>query len=133
MRISKAVRGGARVMFLAIIACSDLGSLRLRASDLQIGPNPAVPGDQMTATLIVLLAPVQPHTVVLTINGTEHSRISSSEAPPLPYVIQLGDAADLISAYGTGTHSARVEVHAEDANESASTRSVTFELRDVAP
>ena len=133
MRCSKALRAGALAIFLATIACSDLGSLRLRASDLEIGPNPAVPGDQVVATLIVLLAPVQPHTVVLTINGTEHSRISSSEAPPLPYVIQLGDAADLIATYGTGTHFARVEVHAEDANESASTRSVSFELRDAAP
>ena len=133
MRVSKALCGAALAMLLATAACSDLGGLRLRASDLQIGPNPAVPGDQMVATLIVLLAPVQPHTVVLTINGTEHSRFASSDAPPIPYVIELGDAADLIAAYGTGTHSARVEVHAEEANETARTRSVSFELQASAP
>jgi len=133
MRVSKALRGCALATLLAMPACSDLGSFRLRASDLEIGPNPAVPGDQMVASLIVLVAPVQRHTVVLTINGTEHRRVTSSEAPPIPYIITLGDAADMISAYGTGTHTARVEVHAEEANESASTRSVSFELRDAAP
>jgi hypothetical protein len=133
MRVSKAVAGGALAALLAMTACSDLGGLRLSASNLSIGPNPAVPGDQVVASFIVLLAPVQPHTVVLTINGTEHTRVSSSEAPPLPYVIQLGDAADLIAAYGTGTHSARAEVHAEESNETARTRSVSFELRDAAP
>lgn len=133
MRGSKALRIGALATLLAMTACSELGSFRLRASDLEIGPNPAVPGDQMVATLIVFVAPVQRHTVVLTINGTEHSRVTSSDAPPIPYIITLGDAADMISAYGTGMHTARVEVHAEEANESASTRSVSFELRDAAP
>lgn len=133
MMVSKTLRGGVLAAVVAMLACSDLGGFRLRASDLSIGPNPAVPGDQMVASFIVLLAPVQPHTIILTINGIEHTRVSSSEAPPLPYVLQLGDAADLISVYGTGTHSARIEVHAEESNESASTRSVGFELRDAAP
>jgi hypothetical protein len=133
MRRSKALRGGALAMLLAMIACSEFGNFRLRASDLEIGPNPAVPGDQMVASLIVLVAPLQRHTIVLTINGTEHSRVTSSDAPPIPYVIALGDAAGMISAYGIGTHTARVEVHAEEANESASTSSVSFELRDAAP
>jgi hypothetical protein len=133
MRVSKAIRGGVLATMLAVTACNEFGGLRLRASDLEIGPNPAVPGDQMVATLLVLLVPVQRHTVVLTINGVEHSRTTSSDEPPIPYVIQLGDAADLIAAYGTGTHSARVEVHAEEANETARTRSVTFELQAAAP
>jgi hypothetical protein len=133
MKGSKALRGGALAVLIAMIACSELGNFRLRASDLEIGPNPAVPGDQMVASLIVLVAPVQRHTIVLTINGTEHSRVTSSDAPPIPYIIALGDAAGMIAAYGTGTHTARVDVHAEEANESASTRSVSFELRDAAP
>lgn len=133
MRRSKALRGVALAALLVLAACSDLGGFRLRASDLEIGPNPAVPGDQMVASLIVLLAPVQRHTVILTINDTEHSRVTSNDAPAIPYVISLGDAAGLIATYGTGTHFARVEVHADEANESASTRSVAFELRDAAP
>lgn len=133
MRRCKALRGIAFAALLVSTACSDLGGFHLRASDLEIGPDPAVPGDQMVATLIVILAPVQRHSVILTINDTEHSRVTSGDAPAIPYVISLGDAADLIATYGIGTHSARVEVHADEANESARTRSVTFELRDAAP
>ena len=133
MRHSKALRGAVLAALLVGSACSDFGGFRLRASNLEVGPNPAVPGDQMVASFILLLAPVQRHTVVLTINGTEHSRITSNDAPLIPYVIQLGDAADLIAAYGTGTHSARVEVHAEEADETARTSSVSFELRTAAP
>ena len=133
MRRSKALRGAALAALLVLTACSDLGGFRLRASDLEIAPTPAGPGDQMVATFIVILAPVQRHTVVLIINDREHSRVTSNEAPPIPYVISLGDAADMIATYGIGTHFARVEVHADDANESAGTRSVPFELRDAAP
>jgi hypothetical protein len=133
LRRNKALGGAALAALLALTACSELGGFRLRASDLEIGPNPAVPGDQMVATFIVILAPTQRHTVILTINDTEHSRVTSNDAPEIPYVISLGDAADLIARYGTGTHSARVEVHAEEANESARTQSETFELRDAAP
>lgn len=133
MRRSKALRGVTLAALLVSTACSEFGGFRLRASNLEIGPNPAVPGDQMVATVIVILAPVQRHTVILTINDTEHSRVTSSDAPTIPHVISLGDAANLIATYGTGTHSARVEVHADEANESARTQSVTFELRDAAP
>lgn len=133
MTRSKTVPGAALAALLVITACSDLGSFRLSTSNLEIAPNPAMPGDQMVASFVLLLAPLQRYTVVLTINETEHSRVTSDEAPPIPYIITLGDAADLISTYGTGVHSARVEVHAEESNESARTRSVSFELRDAAP
>lgn len=129
---SKTVRGAALAAVLAITACSELGSFHLSASDLDIGPDPARPGDQVVASFFVVLSPIQRHTIVLTIDTTEHLRVTSNEVPPRPYVIALGDAAGLIAAYGTGTHFARIEVHAEEANESARTQSVSFELRQSA-
>ena len=128
---SKALRVVALVV--AIAACSELGSFRLSASNLEIGPNPAMPGDQVVASFILLLAPVQRHTVILIINNMEHSRVTRDETPPLPYIITLGDAAGLIATYGAGVHSARVEVRAEEEGESARTQTASFELREAAP
>lgn len=129
---SKAVRGVLAAV-LAITACSELGSFHLSASGLDIAPTPAVPGDVVVASFLVILAPIQRHTIVVMIDNTEHVRVTSNEVPPRPYVITLGDAADLISAYGTGTHSAHIEVRAEEANETARTQSVGFELRQIVP
>lgn len=128
---SKAIRDGALAATLVLTAC--LGGFTLSASNLEIAPNPAAPGEIVVASFFVVLAPVQRHTVVVMIDNREHRRVTSSDDPPRPYVITLGDAADLISTYGSGTHAAHVEVRAEDANETARTRSVTFELRDAVP
>ncbi len=133
MSVSKIVRVLAAVLAaaLALTACAD--DLHLSASGLEIGPSPAMPGDQVVASVVLIVAPVQRHTIILTIDSVEHLRVTSSEVPPLPYVITLGDAADLIAAYGTGAHSARVALRAEEANESVRTQSVSFELRQAAP
>ena len=124
---SKAVLAAA----LAMTAC--IGDFRLIAANLQIAPNPAVAGDVVVASFDLLLTPTQRHTVIVTIDNTEHTRVTSNESPPRPYVITLGDAADLIFAYGEGAHSARVEVRADEKNESARTQSAAFELRQSAP
>lgn len=121
----------ALVATFAIMACLD--DFHLSASSLEIGPNPAVPGDVVVATFVVLVTPIQRHTIVFMINGEEHTSVTSNEEPSRPYVLTLGDAADLIATYGSGTHLAHVEVHAEEANETARTRSVGFELRQSAP
>ena len=128
MNSIKALRAG--VLAVALAGCSDL---HLAAGDLQIGPNPAMPGDQVVASVIVSLVPTQRHTIILTIDDREHFRVTSTEKPAIPYVIGMGDAADLIAEYGVGTHTARVEVRAEDANERARTQSVTFVLQNAAP
>lgn len=126
---SKALRVVASVV--AITAC--FSDLRLSASNLEIGPSPAVPGDVVVASVLLIVAPLQRHTIILTIDDVEHFRVTSSEAPAIPFVITLGDAADLIATYGTGMHSARVEVRAEEANEAARTQTASFELNEVAP
>ena len=132
MHSIKALRGGAIALAIAVslAACKDF---HLAASNLEIGPNPAVAGDQMVATVIVSLLPTQRNTIILTIDDQEHFRVSSNEAPAIPFIIELGDASGLIAKYGLGMHSARVEVRAEDDDESARTQSVSFELRDATP
>jgi hypothetical protein len=122
----------ALALVLAMTACF-LGDFRLTAANLQIAPNPAVPGDVVVASFDLLLVPTQPYTVIVTIDNTEHTRVTSNESPARPYVITLGDAADLIAEYGVGLHSARVEVRAEEENESTRTQSAAFELRQSAP
>lgn len=128
---SKAVRAGAFAAVLAITACFD--DFHLSASNLEIGPNPAVPGDVVVASFVVVLSPTQRHTIQLIIDSAEHVAVTSTERPPIPYVLTLGDAADLISAYGEGTHSARIVVRAEDADRTARTQSFSFELRQATP
>ena len=130
MRGSKAVRAGAFAAALAMAACKEF---HLSASNLEIGPNPAVPGDVVVASFVVTLAPLQRHTIRVIIDSTEHVAVTSTERPPIPYVLTLGDAADLISAYGEGTHSAHIVVRAEDADRTARTQSFSFELRQAAP
>lgn len=132
---SKAVRAGALgatlAATLAMTAC--LGDFHLSASNLEIAPNPAVPGDVVIAAFVLNLAPLQTYTIIVTIDDTEHVRVTSREPPARPYVITLGDAADLIATYGAGTHSARVEVRVEEEGETARTQSAGFELREVVP
>ncbi|MGH7678313.1 MAG: hypothetical protein ACRENU_07600 [Gemmatimonadaceae bacterium] len=127
------MNGGKAVLvaMLALTACLD--DFHLSASNLDIGPNPAVPGDTLVASFLVSMIPVQRHTVIVTIDNAEYLRVTSNERPPIPYVITLGDAADLIATYGAGAHVARVEVRAEEKGESARTQSVSFELQQPVP
>ena len=122
---------GVVAVALAMVACSS--DAHLFASNLEVGPTPAVPGDVVMASVEVIVSPVQSHTIILTIDGLEHFRVTSMEAPARPFLITLGDAADLIATYGTGVHSARVEVRAEESNHMARTQTVSFELRQDAP
>lgn len=131
MRVSKPARAGVLATVLAVAAC--FGDFHLSASQLEIGPNPAVPGDVVVVSFVVMLSPIQRHTVRVMIDDTEHVAVTSSEQPRQPSVITLGDAADLIATYGIGTHSVRVEVRAEEENRTAKTRTASFELRQAAP
>lgn len=106
-----------------LTGCSDF---HMSASELGIGPNPAVPGDDVVASFFLSLIPTQRHTIIVIIDESEHMRVTSSQAPGIPVILELGDAADLISEYGTGAHEVYVMVHAGD--EAARTQSVTLQL-----
>jgi len=116
---------------LAITAC--LGDFHLSASNLNVAPIPARPGDVVTISFSLSILPLQPHTIKVIIDDQEYLRVSSSEQPSSPFVMTLGDAADLIAEFGTGTHSMYVEVVAEEENESARTQPVGFELQAATP
>jgi hypothetical protein len=105
----------------------------LSTSALQIVPNPARPGDAVTAVFVLRLIPNQRHTMIVTIDGAEQLRVAHDELTEIPVVLELGDAADLIATYGTGDHTARVEVRVPEANESTHTRTVAFTLNPGAP
>ena len=128
---SKVVRAGALAAMLALTACFD--DFHLSATSLQIAPIPAVPGDVVVASVDIVLIPMQRHTIIVMIDDTEHMRLTSNEAPRRPYLITLGDAADLIATYGAGAHVALVEVRAEEKGETARTQAVGFELQQPVP
>jgi hypothetical protein len=120
---------------LAVLAMPGLmgcgGDFHLSTSSLDLGPNPAVPGDMMVASFLMNLIPTQNHTIIVVIDNAEHLRLESNEPPPIPFVIQLGDAADLIETYGLGEHEMYVQVHARD--EVSRTQALVFELNEAEP
>lgn len=127
------MRGSKAAFALVVAAITGCRDFQLSAFNLEIGPNPAVPGDMVVASFNLVLTPRQPYTVIVTIDDEEHSRVTHNDLPSFVQTIVLGDAADLIAAYGTGLHSARVEVVAEDKNESSRTQSRQFEVRQPPP
>lgn len=113
---------------VATAACSE--DFLLSARNLDIGPDPAQPGDQMVATFFVEMIPVQPHTYILLIDGEEHLRVEGEEPPEFPVTIELGDASDLIDAHGTGEHVAQVQVRLDESGRTARTETIAFELQN---
>lgn len=133
-KIVRARTRGSTLLAAALLSAAGCDSdFVLSASNLQIGPNPARPGDQVVASFIVTLVPTQPHTILVMIDGAEHLRVSSDEAPAVPTLLDLGDAGDLIETYGSGEHAAHVEVHLTERGEVARSQSAIFELRNEGP
>lgn len=122
---------GALGILLAGAGCG--GDLVLSTSNLEIFPNPARPGDMVVASFILTLIPTQRHTIVVYVDDTEYLRVTSADPPDAPMLLDIGDAADLIAAYGTGSHSAYVQVLLDDRDEAARTQSAGFELQETAP
>lgn len=125
-RSSRRTLVAALIGLLGIAACEDL---HLATGSLDIGPNPAFPGDAVVASFILELLPTQQHSIVVFIDEQEHLRETRSDPPPTPVILELGDAGDLIASYGAGEHAVHVEVNV--AKESTRTQSVTLELREA--
>lgn len=131
MRVNKPARGASSralllLAALAAVGCSD--DLHLSVVQLDVGPDPAEPGDLVQASVEVNILPAQGHAIFLFIDGEEHLRESHSGAPPVPVIFQLGDAADLIETYGTGEKEVYVEVRLDESGKLARSRSDTFVL-----
>lgn len=107
--------------------------LVLSAARLEIAPNPAQAGDLVVASFVLTLVPTESHTIILYVDDEEEARLTSSDPRAGPVSLDLGDAADLIANYGTGAHSASVEVRLNERGDIVRTQSYDFELQDVIP
>lgn len=105
------------------------GEFHLSTSNLDLGPRPAFPGDTVVLSFRLNLIPTQRHTIIVHIDDEVHMRVSSTDAPAIPVVLPIGDAADLITRYGAGDHVLQIAVEAHDSGEVTRTRSVILELR----
>ena len=118
------------VAFAAILGVAGCRDFHLSTAGLDIGPNPAFPGDTVVASFILDLIPAQRHTIIVHIDDTELMRVTDSAAPTIPVILELGDAADIIADHGVGEHVLQVEVQAHDSGGSTRTRAVVLELRE---
>lgn len=113
-------------MTLGLTGCREF---HLSTSRLDIGPNPAVPGDDVTASFILSLIPTQTHTITVFIDNVEHLSVTSAGAPTIPVIVEMGDAAGLIAMYGEGVHAVHIAVEARESGGSTRTAAVGLELR----
>lgn len=131
-------RGGIRMtvwtaavaLGMALSACGP--DLLLGVSNLQIAPDPAQPGDSVRFSFRLTLLPAHEYTVIAYINETEHTRVTGVGAFDGVIVVEMGDAADLITQYGTGVHEASIAVRLDDGN-GAATAIRTFTLVEPPP
>lgn len=86
----------------------------------------------MSFSFTLTVIPEQGCTVIALIDGTERTRARRFEAVDGPFVIDVGDAGDLISQYGLGMHLGAVEVRLDDQSRTA-TANRTFVLQEPSP
>lgn len=113
---------------LGMTGCRE--AVTLTATNFDVQPNPAFPGDQVEVSFVLTLLPVQSHTMIVFIGEAEHMRVTRDRTPPIPVRLDVGDAADLISEYGVGNHTVSVEIHANHSDQAIETQSRTLELRE---
>lgn len=131
MRVSKPVCARARVTLLSLAVAAAAGcgdDLHLSVVQLDVGPDPARPGDRVQASVEVNILPAQRHGIFVFIEGEEHLRQSGDGQPPVPLILELGDAAALIETYGVGEKEVYVEVRLQESNRLARSRAETFVL-----
>ena len=114
---------------LAAAACDP--DVALSASNLEITPNPAQPGQAVSFAFTLTVLPGQGFTLIVLIDGAEHTRFTRSEAVNGPVVLDLGDAAALITRYGLGTHLGAIEVRLQEQNRTVGTAARAFELQNA--
>lgn len=118
---------------LPVTAMACTPDLLLSAGQLEIGPNPAQPGDTVSFVFQLTIVPAQSYTVIALIDGMEHQRATRTETINGPFETKVGDAADLIARYGPGTHTGGIEVQLHERNRIARTASRQFVLESATP
>jgi hypothetical protein len=112
---------------LSMLACTEFF---LSATSLQVSPVAAQPGEEVFFVFNLTLVPAQSFTVIGFVNGEEQARETRNESYDGGFVLPIGDAADLIAAFGVGTHVAHVEVQLNESDRSTRTRNVEFLLEE---
>lgn len=120
----------ALALVLALPGCKP--DLQLAATNLQVTPDPAQPGQAVTFTFHLTILPAQGYTVIAFIDEVEHTRVTGFSAHDGLFPVEVGAATDLIAQYGLGTHEGAVEVRLDDRNRSA-TAARTFTLEESPP
>jgi hypothetical protein len=128
--VRRAVLRCAGGLLLCLSACTD--DFRLAATNFQIVPNPAHPGDSVIFAFSLIVVPAQQFTVTALIDGSPHTSQVRTEAVAGPFVISVGAAADLMLQYGAGVHEGAIEVRLRDGGRTATTTH-TFLLEEPPP
>jgi hypothetical protein len=128
-RMARTALGLLLGLWLAPSACAP--DVLLSAGNLEITPNPAQPGQVVSFSFTLTVVPAQVYSVIVLIDGAEHSRLTRSDAVDGPAVVAVADAAELISRYGAGVHTGAIEVRLHDQNRTAGTAARTFELQNA--
>jgi hypothetical protein len=115
---------------LAAIAVAGCRDFHLSTGGLDLGPNPALPGQTVVASFVLNLIPAQQHTIRVFIDDSEHLKDTRTGTPPLPVIVEIGEAGDLIAEYGAGTHVVYIEIEAQDSGRSTRTRPAGLELQE---
>lgn len=126
------IRGSLSVAVLTAavaVAVAGCREFHLSVGSLDLGPNPASPGQTVIASFVLNLVPAQRHTIRVFIDDTEHSLETRTGLPPVPVTIEIGEAGDLIAEYGEGMHVVYIEIEADDRGRTARTRPTGLELR----
>ena len=123
---SKAAWLLASAIGLAALGCDEL---LIRAANLQVVPDPAQQGEEVSFVFDFTLIPERNYTITASIDGMVHRTETRMEAFDGVFVLRIGDAGDLISTYGVGTRTAHIAVRDNDGGRTAQTASVPFELQ----
>ena len=102
--------------------------MTLEVYELQVVPATAQPGDEVSLTFQLTAISSGSITLLALIDNDEFTSQTIPGAFAGPFEWILGDAAELIDRYGTGTHSAAVSAVDIGTGTTVSTNPATFEL-----
>lgn len=111
---------------LVAAACNSGRSLF--ATSLDIMPDTASPGDVVTFSFYLQAIPAHSLRITATVNGTSVVSGDFQGFHDGIFEINLGDAADLITRFGTGQHAGQVEVRSLEDGDIVYTPPVGFVL-----
>lgn len=106
-----------------------LSTSSLFATDLDVQPDTAQAGDTVAFVFYLQAIPSQTITVKALVDGTEMVTLESAGLFDGMYSVDVGDAADLIARFGTGTHGGQVEVRSLEEGRTVRTQVVEFLLQ----